>query len=142
MEQVVAAIKAQAPQEPLDPGVAEVTYNGALAELNAGRYDKARLMFTFLAGKAPLDPRFAEGLGISFYRLGDHAKALASLGLASHLNPTSPVPVFYLAESMAALGETQAAKAMLLAVGALSGSEPRFAEIANRAKARVELLGG
>ena len=142
MEQVVATIKAQAPKEPLDSEIAELTYNGALAELNAGRYDKARLMFTFLAGRAPLDPRFAEGLGISFYRLGDHARAVASLGLASHLNPTSPVPVFYLAESMAAMGETRAAKAMLLAVVALSGGEPRFAEIAHRAQARAELLGG
>lgn len=142
MKSIVASLETQASKAALDQGELEAIYSGAYAELQAGRYRQAQLMFLFLTGQAPLDPRFAEGLGIAYSRLGDFTNSMPFLALASYLKPTSPIPLLHMAEAMAGLGERVGAGALLSASAALADLDPRFAEVGNKARARLELLNG
>ena len=142
MENIVTALEAGASATVLDQQELEAIYAGAYAELQAGRFQRAQLMFLFLNGQAPLDPRFAEGLGIAYAKLGDFLRSMPFLALASYLRPTSPVPILHMAESMAGLGERRGAAALLSASAALSDLDPRFAGIGEKARARLELLNG
>lgn len=141
MKSIVASLE-KTPRSPLDQSELEAIYAGAYTELQAGRFQQAQLMFLFLNAQAPLDPRFSEGLGISYLRLADYAKSIPFLGLASYLRPTSPVPLLHMAEALAGLGELKGAGALLSASAALADLEPRFSDIGRKARARLELISG
>ena len=140
MKSIVASLETQASKAALDQGELEAIYSGAYAELQAGRYRQAQLMFLFLTGQAPLDPRFAEGLGIAYSRLGDFTNSMPFLAFT--LTFLYLFLVLHMAEAMAGLGERVGAGALLSASAALADLDPRFAEVGDKARARLELLNG
>ena len=142
MKTMVAALEAGATPTSLTPEDLDGIHAGACAELQAGRVQRAQLMFRFLNAQVPLDPRFAEGLGIACVKLGEYALSIPYLALASYLRPASPVPMLHMADAMAGLGERRGAAALLSASAALADMDPRFNGIANKARARLELLNG
>jgi Flp pilus assembly protein TadD len=142
MKTIVAALESGATPTVLTEDDLEGIYAGACAELQAGRLQRAQLMFQFLNGQVPLDPRFAEGLGIACVRLGDFVRSIPFLALASYLRPSSPVPMLHMADAMAGLGERRGAVALLSASAALADLDPRFGAVGDKARARLQLLNG
>lgn len=142
MPSIVAAIESSAQPSVLEQHELESLYAGAFAELQAGRHEHAHKMFLFLNGQSPLDPRFAEALGITHVKRGDFALGMPFLALASYLRPTSPVPLLHMAEAMAGMGERRSASALLSASAALADLDPRFSGVGEKARARLDLLNG
>ncbi len=142
MQVMVAALEAGATPTSLTPEDLDGIYAGACAELQAGRLQRAQLMFRFLNSQVPLDHRFAEGLGIACVKLGQYVEGMPFLALASYLRPGSPVPMLHMADAMAGLGERRGAAALLSASAALADLDPRFNGIGSKARARLALLNG
>lgn len=137
---IVSELGRIAPADPIPAPVLEQLYDAAYAELQAQRPQQALLLLVFLTSQAPFEPRFAEALGVAYARLGEFEKSVAMLGLACHLQPASPIPLFHMAESLAALGQRAAAVALLEAVEVVCGEQARHAEIRRRAQARLLIL--
>lgn len=140
MNDLVRRLGEQVPPAALASHELEPIYAGALAELEAGRLVKAEHLFGFLTSQAPMDARFAEGLGIAHARQGHVGRAIVMLSLAAQLAPTAASPLLHLAELMAGEGLRTLASPLFRAARALARRAPQNADIERRADAMLEIL--
>ncbi len=142
MQRLIRDLRARAPAQPLPAATLELIYAGAYAELEAGRYPRAELMYTYLASQAPQDARFAEGLGLALARQGKAEPALVMLATAASLTPGAPAPLLNLAELLAAQGLHAAAASLFELAAHLARKDPAQRALAQRADAMLEILHG
>ena len=89
----------------------------------AGRYDEALKLFSFVTLQNHVEKRYLIATGATLQMLERHSEALGFYGMACFMDPNDPVPVFHGSECLIALGRTDEAAEGL--AGAIADCQPR-----------------
>lgn len=104
-----------------------------------GRYADAAKVFGFLVVNNPYDRRFPQAMGATQQMLGRHDDAAGFYSMAIVLDMSDPVPLFHMAECMAALGHRQDAREAFDSVVKLC-TQPQQQALRDKAAAQASLL--
>ena len=104
-----------------------------------GRHRDAAKVFGFLMTNNPYDRRFPLAMGATQQMLGKHAEAAGFYGLAVVLDMSDPVPLFHMAECMAALGQIDEAREAFQHAQEFA-TKPEHQPIREKAAVQLKLL--
>lgn len=119
----------------------EVLYALGHSMYAQARYSDALRVFGYLVTCNHMEKRFMNAFASTLQMLGGYKDAIKYYSLASVMDMSDPLPTFHTAECMNALGMRDEA---LEALGYVlrQSTAPQYAELAQRARAMLELLGG
>jgi type III secretion system low calcium response chaperone LcrH/SycD len=104
-----------------------------------GQFEEAGQVFAFLVMNNPYDRRFSQALGSALQMRQQYAEAIGYYMAATLMDASDPVPVFHIAECMAAQGQLDNARDALGFVVRLCKT-PAQAELRARAEAMLALM--
>jgi type III secretion system low calcium response chaperone LcrH/SycD len=133
--------KGMTPKEAMqisDEEVAQI-YSFAYNQFTLGKFEDARELFKMLL-TLELNGDFATALGICHHRLKDYEYAIHCYMLASFLDSTNPVPLFYAYDCFMNLNDEFSAGVMLCNVITKAEGQPNYENIKNDAQMRYDQL--
>jgi tetratricopeptide (TPR) repeat protein len=140
LDEVIAGLKAARTEHPLPDRSIEAIYTLAVDCLQSGRSAEARTSFEILTGQRPAEARFWAGLGHSLLDTGSSEDALLPFLLATRLDRQHPGYMMGLAQCCADR-ELSGHAAYGFGIAAEMARVQGDAELAQRARARLELMG-
>lgn len=124
----------------LDDRALEAIYTIGYGFLDRGELRQARVSFEFLTAQAPGEARFWAGLGYSLFDSDEPGESLVPFGLATQLDPDNAGYMLGLAGAYAQVDQPGHA-AWALAIAEAMARRGGNTELAERARARLELMG-
>lgn len=118
----------------------EAVYAHAYSLYNQARWKEALKIFNFLVVHDHLERRYHVGQAACLQMLKRYDEALKAYGMAHVMNVMDPVVALHIAECLIAQGKKEDALIALESVVAITEDNPKFAELASRARALADLL--
>jgi len=140
VQALIEHMRAASPTFALDDRALEAIYTIGYGFLDRGDLRQARVSFEFLTAQAPGEARFWAGLGYSLLDSDEPAESLVPFGLATQLDPDNAGYLLGLARAHSQLDQPGHA-AWALAIAEVMARRSGDTELAERARARLELMG-
>jgi predicted Zn-dependent protease len=137
---LIEALRETGPTFSLDGRALEAIYTLGHGYLESGDAAQARVSFDFLTAQAPGEARFWAGLGYCLLDCGAPGEAIVPFGFATQLDADNPGYMLGLGRACLQAEMTGHA-AYAFGIAEAMARQAGDAELAEKAKARLELMG-
>lgn len=110
----------------------EEIYSLAYTFYNQGKYPEAVSLFEFLAGSSPKCFKYVLGLASSYHQLQAYKEASAGFYIALNIDPTNPLPAYYLMDCFIKQGFLEEAKEFAEIASLICEDKAEYAELKER----------